>query len=36
MVGGTSVHVVNGKVVMVLTNSRGKLGSKEAPLTKVS
>jgi hypothetical protein len=31
-VGGTSVHVVNGKVNMVLTNSRQKVGDKEVPL----
>ncbi|MGE3805220.1 MAG: DUF1080 domain-containing protein [Gemmataceae bacterium] len=33
-VGGTSVHVVNGKVNMILTNSRHKVGDKEEPLTK--
>jgi hypothetical protein len=33
-VGGTSVHVVNGKVVMVLTNSRQKVDGKEVPLTR--
>src|SRR5207247_8180006 len=33
-VGTTSVHVVNGKVVMVLTNSRQKVGDKEVPLTR--
>ena len=32
--GGTSVHVVNGKVVMVLTNSRQVVGGKEVPLTR--
>jgi hypothetical protein len=32
--GGTSVHVVNGKVNMVLTNSRHVEGGKEVPLTK--
>lgn len=33
-VGQTSVHLVNGKVNMVLTNSRRKAGDKEEPLTK--
>src|SRR5207237_10425125 len=33
-VGGTSVHVVNGKVVMVLTNSRHVVNGKEVPLTR--
>jgi hypothetical protein len=33
-VGGTSVHVVNGKTVMILTNSRHKLDGKEVPLTR--
>jgi hypothetical protein len=33
-VGGTSVHVVNGKVNMVLTNSRQVVDRKEVPLTK--
>jgi len=33
-VGGTSVHLVNGKVNMILTNSRRKDGDKEVPLTK--
>ncbi len=33
-VGGASVHVVNGKPVMVLTNSRRKVDGKEVPLTK--
>jgi Domain of Unknown Function (DUF1080) len=32
--GGTSVHVVNGKVNMILTNSRQKIDGKEVPLTK--
>lgn len=32
-VGGTSVHIVNGKVVMVLTNSRRMSKGKEIPLT---
>jgi hypothetical protein len=32
--GGTSVHVVNGKVVMVLTRSRHKVDGKEVPLTR--
>jgi hypothetical protein len=32
--GGTSVHVVNGIVVMVLQNSRQLEGDKEIPLTK--
>ncbi len=31
-VGGTSVHVVNGKVNMVLTNSRQMVDGKEVPL----
>src|SRR5205807_1383853 len=31
-VGGTSVHVVNGKVNMVLTNSRQVVNGKEVPL----
>jgi hypothetical protein len=31
-VGGTSVHVVNGKVNMVLTNSRQIVNKKEVPL----
>jgi hypothetical protein len=30
----TSVHVVNGQVVMILTGSRRKVGEKEVPLTK--
>lgn len=33
-VGETSVHIVNGKVVMILTGSRQKLDGKEVPLTK--
>jgi len=33
-VGQTSVHVVNGKVNMILTNARRKVGDKEEPLTK--
>jgi hypothetical protein len=33
-VGPTSVHVVNGHVVMVLTNPRLKMGDKEVPLTR--
>jgi hypothetical protein len=33
-VGGTSVHVVNSKVVMVLTNSRHLVEGKETPLTR--
>lgn len=33
-VGGTSVHLVNGKPNMVLTNSRRREGDKEVPLTK--
>ncbi len=33
-VGGTSVHLVNGKANMVLTNSRRKVGDREEPLTK--
>ena len=32
--GGTSVHIVNGKVVMVLTNSRRMVDGKEVPLTR--
>lgn len=32
--GGTSVHVVNGKVNMVLTNPRYRVGDKDVPLTK--
>lgn len=32
--GGTSVHVVNGKVNLVLTNSRQKIGDKEVPLVR--
>jgi hypothetical protein len=31
---GTSVHIVNGKVVMVLTNSRRKVADREVPLTR--
>src|SRR5436189_71615 len=31
-VGGTSVHKVNGKVNMVLTNSRRRVAGKEEPL----
>ena len=33
-VGDTSVHVVNGKVVMILTGSRHMVEGKETPLTK--
>jgi hypothetical protein len=33
-VGQTSVHVVNGKVVMILTGSRQMVDGKEVPLTK--
>jgi hypothetical protein len=33
-VGGTSVHLVNGKAVMVLTNSRHMVAGKEVPLTR--
>jgi hypothetical protein len=33
-VGPTSVHLVNGKPNMVLTNARHKVGDKEMPLTK--
>ena len=33
-VGGTCVHAVNGKVNMVMTNSRQKVDNKEVPLTK--
>ncbi len=32
--GQTSVHVVNGKVTMVLTGHRQKTGNQEVPLTK--
>lgn len=32
--GGTAVHLVNGKVNLVLTNSRHKVEGKEVPLTK--
>ena len=32
--GGKSLHVVNGKVVMVLANSRYRDGDKDIPLTK--
>ncbi len=32
--GGTSIHIVNGKVNMILTNSRRKVDGKEVPLTK--
>jgi len=30
----TSVHVVNGQIVMILTGSRRKVGDREVPLTK--
>ncbi len=33
-VGGTSVHIVNGKANLVLTNARRKVGDKEEPLTR--
>jgi hypothetical protein len=33
-VGGTSVHIVNGKVNMILTGSRHVVDGKEVPLTK--
>lgn len=33
-VGTTSVHIVNGKVNMILTNSRRKVGAKEEPLSR--
>jgi len=33
-VGQTSVHIVNGKVNMILTGSRQKVDGKEVPLTK--
>lgn len=33
-VGGTSVHLVNGKANMILTNSRHKVDGKEVPLTR--
>ena len=32
--GSTSVHVMNGKVVMILNNSRQIVQDKEIPLTK--
>ncbi|SKB53926.1 3-keto-disaccharide hydrolase [Maribacter arcticus] len=32
--GGKSVHIINGKVVMVLENSRQLVDGKESPLTK--
>ena len=32
--GGTCIHVVNGKVNMVMTNSRHKVDGKVVPLTK--
>jgi hypothetical protein len=32
--GGTSVHVINGKVNMILTNSRQLVDGKEVPLTR--
>ncbi len=33
-VGHTSVHIVNGKVNMILTNARRNVDGKEVPLTK--
>ena len=33
-VGDSSVHVVNGKVALVLTGLRQKLANQEVPLTK--
>jgi hypothetical protein len=33
-VGGTAVHVVNGKANLVMTNTRRKVGDKEEPLTR--
>ncbi len=33
-VGQTSVHLVNGKANMILTNARRRVGDKEAPLTR--
>ena len=33
-VGQTSIHIVNGKVNMILTGLRHKVGDKEVPLTK--
>jgi len=33
-VGDRSVHVVNGKVALILTGLRQKAGDKEVPLTK--
>jgi len=33
-VGQTSVHMVNGKVNLILTGSRHKVGDKEVPLTR--
>jgi hypothetical protein len=32
--GQTSIHIVNGQVVMVLTGLRHKVGGREVPLTK--
>jgi hypothetical protein len=34
VVGNTCIHVVNGKVNMIMTNPRLKAGDKETPLTK--
>src|SRR5262249_13438115 len=33
-VGNTCVHVVNGKVNMIMTNPKWRVGDKETPLTK--
>ena len=33
-VGQTSIHIVNGKVTMILTGLRHKVGNQEVPLTK--
>lgn len=33
-VGDTCIHIVNGKVNMILTNPKGKIDGKEVPLTK--
>lgn len=32
--GGTAIHVINGKVNMVLTNTRHVVDGREKPLTK--
>lgn len=33
-VGGTAVHIINGKANLILTNSRHKVDNKEVPLTR--